>query len=101
MNNLVEQVARGAFGFLGNRKGEDMMRLQRAESAIEQLDGRHGWKLVPVEPTRTMRNGAVDATGFNWTAPEHTAWRDSPQMLFSAGYKAMLAAAPDPLEDNP
>ena len=52
-----------------------------------------GMVVVPIEATMRMQNEAVDATGFYWTAPNETGWRKSPQMLFAAGYKAMLAAA--------
>lgn len=48
---------------------------------------------VPREPTMKMQNAAVDATGMHYTAPEHTGWRRSPQMLFVAAYKAMIEAA--------
>ena len=95
MNNLVEQVARGAFGFLGNRKGEDMMRLQRAESAIEQLDGRHGWKLVPVEPTETQGDAGILADGLFSDRPAHNTTHEYKRI-----YIAMCAAGPDPLGDS-
>ena len=63
---------------------------KRQESAIEQLDGRHGWKLVPVEPTEAMENEA------------HGTEDDPVQVSRFEIWEAMLAAAPDPLaEDKP
>jgi len=51
-------------------------------SQIHQLDGRHGWKLVPVEPTEAMIR-----------APRHEISSSHKQI-----YGDMLAATPDPLD---
>ncbi len=51
---------------------------------FETLDGRHGWKLVPMEPTDKMQD-----TAFALDHQDH-----------SEAYRAMLAAAPDPMGDG-
>jgi hypothetical protein len=76
-----------------------------AKAAIAILDGRHGWKLVPMEPTIAMKNNAVDYTGFNpmepWTVPTSASLTLSDgTKLFRSAYLAMLDTAPDPLGED-
>ena len=55
-----------------------------AKDIIKTLDGRHGWKLVPVEPTEEMLTAGC-----------------RPYMDKKGGieiYRDMLAASPDPLD---
>lgn len=61
-------------------------------AALTALEAR-GLAVVPREATLKMQNAAVDATGLHYTAPDHTGWRRSPQMLFEAGWTAMITAS--------
>lgn len=65
-------------------------RIEALEAQVRALTTPEGWKLVPVEPTRAMREAFHEAheeweSGDNWRldSPDHQ-WR------------AMLAAAPSP-----
>lgn len=68
--------------------------LRDLNTIIAALQPNADMVMVPREPTQAMANAAVDATRFHYTAPEQTGWRRSPQMLFEAAYRAMIAATP-------
>jgi hypothetical protein len=71
---------------------QEVFAYQTAEAALAAIEAR-GLCIVPREATLKMQNAAVDATGLHYTAPDHTGWRRSPQMLFEAGWTAMIAAS--------
>lgn len=51
------------------------------DKIIRQLDGRHGWKLVPIEPTEEQ-------------------WEEGKWLSGQFAYRAMLAVSPDPLGED-
>ena len=62
---------------------------------IGTLDGRHGWKLVPVEPTEEMaEQGRVTDSLFS-DRPGHEYTHE-----YKCVYRDMLAVSPDPLEKS-
>ena len=83
MNKLVAKIA---FQVYAGGHEEIVAR------TIPQLDGRHGWKIVPVEPTKEMRD-AGDL--------EQSAQQDRNEYGGGPIYRAMLASSPDPLADDP
>ena len=67
--------------------------IPKIKTMLSELDGRHGWQLVPVEPTEVMLQVCAECAPIR-SRHLTDAW---PQI-----FKAMLAAAPDPLaEDKP
>jgi len=75
-----------AMDFLGGTEaaalGEYIERLEATLSATQPAQAAQGWKLVPVEPTKEMRN--VQTWDFNRFYPPAEIWA------------AMLAASPTP-----
>ena len=84
MNKLVEAVAK-ATGFI--------MEDNDVQDIVAQLDGRHGWKLVPVEPIREQ----MDAAEHDWRHNHGPESRRLHGENVHGIYRVMLAAAPDPL----
>ncbi len=80
MNKLVEAIEAAL-------KGRPLhhARWQMIEATIDELNGRHGWKLVPVEPTEAM----LEASSLPYEMQ-----KDGLET-----YRAMLAASPDPMSD--
>jgi hypothetical protein len=92
MNKLVENIA-----------DELSIWKEGVTPIIKQLDGRHGWKLVPVEPTEKMRNyGHADGVRADnlWVDLNHALALRLQQNYLIAAYRAMLTAAPDPLGED-
>jgi hypothetical protein len=53
-----------------------------------------GWKLVPVEPTMTMLNAAIDTDPYKLGDISPLGFRMSPQSMFDRAWRSMLAASP-------
>ena len=69
------------------------------ETLIGTLDGRHGWQLVPVKPTEAMLQRVEPALDDLYEGAKADPGYDQGGLYV---YRAMLAAAPDPLaEDKP
>jgi len=53
-----------------------------------------GWKLVPVDPTMTMLNAAIDTDPHKLGDISPLGFRMSPQSMFERAWRSMLAASP-------
>ncbi len=92
-NKLVEAIYQTFTGEFQDTVGPalETRNISFIEEIIRELDGRHGWKLVPVEPTGRMDDAADD------TLPDD-ALISINQII--AMYRSMLTASPDPLGDE-
>ena len=86
MNKLVEALK-------AKMEDEYPFSIRMTKEIIDQLDGRHGWKLVPVEPTEEMD------TASNISFP--CVCGRKLKACGTATWDWTLAASPDPLEDKP
>ena len=103
MNKLIETVARAlcervgsdpdSTDMLGRANWQHPNFVNDARAAIAAIKGT-GWQLVPVEPTEEMWPGLLGTNEAEQEAIDAERW-DAVII-----YKAMLAAAPDPLGDS-
>ncbi len=108
MSELINQLTKGVEANLSidlPQEGvESLLRNLRKDVVaiiIRELDGRHGWKLVPVEPTEAMLEA--------WAALALRRIQNAADGVYPTGvgpidaaghnYKAMLDASPDPMSD--
>ena len=59
------------------------------EWLAEQLDGRHGWKLVPVDLTNEM----------DFSVADHNPANTKEHLTLNEMWAAILAASPDPMAE--
>ena len=75
---------------------------ENIDMLIGTLDGRHGWKLVPVEPDEKMANAWAELAMQRIKAASDGGYglEGGPVNAAMDNYRALLAASPDPLGED-